>query len=278
MGHLGGGRSRRQPRRHRRGHAGGDGDPDRPCAPGDGGGRSADRSNPVGVRARRAAEPRTAPGVGSGRRRASRGRHRTRTDAVRRAPPTEAGPGGPSARSDPAGHPRGLRRPVRVPHGHRDAATLPRGRWRSPAGVGRAATPAVAGGDVRVPSGVDGGAAAFERAGDRPRGGRRCAVVPALPADARGAGDLPGDRGHPAAAGTGGVRARRGELHEVGSRPGRGAGARARRGARGASRSSCPCRCSSRDTTSRTPPRSWTSGPRCARPERCFVVAATSSR
>ena len=61
-------------------------------------------------------------------------------------------------------------------------------------------------------------------------------VVPALAADAGGLGDLPGDRGHPAATGTPGVRTRRGELHEVGGRPGRGAGARASRGARGASR------------------------------------------
>ena len=133
----------------------------RPRAPGAGGGGPADRPDTVGVRARRAAEPRAAPGVGSGRGRASRGRHRTRPDALRRAPPAQAGARGASARGDPDWAPAGPTPGRGVPHGHRDAATLARGRWRAPAGVGRAAAPAVAGGDVRVPSGLDGGAAAF---------------------------------------------------------------------------------------------------------------------
>ena len=66
------------------------------------------------------------------------------------------------------------------------------------------------------------------------------------PADARGHGDVPGDRGHPAAPGTGGVRAGHRQLHEVGRRPRRSPGAGARRRARGAARTSCPSRCSSR--------------------------------
>ena len=87
-----------------------------------------------------------------------------------------------------------------------DAATLPRGRRRAPAGVGRAATPAVAGGDVRVPPGLDGGAAALERAGDRPRGGRRGAVVPAL-ARRRGRCWRPSGRSRTSSSGSGPRRA-----------------------------------------------------------------------
>ena len=169
-------------------------------------------------------------------------------------------------------HPRGLRRAGGVPHGPRDGATLARGRRRAPAGVGRAATPAVAGGDVRVPSGRRWRCAQHSAVlATAARGA--CAEAGARTAARRRQtrevlGDVPGDRGHPGAAGHPGVRARGGELHEVGGTTWPGCwSSRASRCPRGLP-TSCPCRCSSRATNWRTPPRSWTSGSRCRRPER----------
>ena len=84
---------------------------------------------------------------------------------------------------------------------------------RSPPGVGRAPTPALAGRDVRLPPGVHGGPAALERAGCGARGTRVLAIDPAFGGDPRGDRHVPRDRRHPVATGDGSVRARGRELH-----------------------------------------------------------------
>ena len=77
------------------------------------------------------------------------------------------------------------------------------------AGVGRAAAPAVAGGDVRVPSRLDGGAAAFAACSRRPRAEvAEAAATRPSPQTPGGVRDVPGDRRHPAPPGTPGLRAR----------------------------------------------------------------------
>ena len=177
LGHLG----RRRPGREPAGDGGGDacrdGHPIRSRVARIGGRVPADRAHAVGLGTGRAAQPRAPPGPRA-RRRCAAGRGRASSDG--RCPTRRTG--------GSSGCPRtGWPRPAPGAKGAYDGPaaflgdldvlqrSLDAGGGPAP-GVGRAPAPALAGGDVRLPPGVDGGPAALERAGCGSRGARGAAI------------------------------------------------------------------------------------------------------
>ena len=212
------------------------GDPVRPRAARPRGRDPADRAHALGARARRAAVDGAAPGARARRARAARSGARARAQAARRARTGASSDSPPIGSRPPAPGSRGAyddAAELAAPTSTCCSARSTRGGAPRLA-CGRAAAPALAGGDVRLPPRGDGGAAALERARRacgagaeaaeraraRPLARAKESRRPALDRrDPRGARDVPGDRRHPAAVRRRRVRPRDRELHALGRRP-----------------------------------------------------------